>query len=144
MKTELEKWVTKKLFLQEMPINSADDLSRQTVIEYGTLHGSASMEFFKNSQIDVYRKIWEFMTSRPYVMVNSTLEGVEFVRESEGRYAFLLEGALSEYHNSRYPCDTITIGNVEQWIFLKLSFCTVHTGAKIWIYPKIHILNMVI
>ena len=102
-----------KLFLQEMPINSADDLSRQTVIEYGTLHGSASMEFFKNSQIDVYRKIWEFMTSRPYVMVNSTLEGVEFVRESEGRYAFLLEGALSEYHNSRYPCDTITIGNFE-------------------------------
>ena len=93
-----------------MPINSADDLSRQTVIEYGTLHGSASMEFFKNSQIDVYRKIWEFMTSRPYVIVNSTLEGVEFVRESEGRYAFLLEGALSDYHNTRYPCDTITIG----------------------------------
>ena len=87
-----------------------DDLSRQTVIEYGTLHGSASMEFFKNSQIDVYRKIWEFMTSRPYVIVNSTLEGVEFVRESEGRYAFLLEGALSDYHNTRYPCDTITIG----------------------------------
>ena len=104
-----------------MPINSADDLSRQTVIEYGTLHGSASMEFFKNSQIDVYRKIWEFMTSRPYVIVNSTLEGVEFVRESEGRYAFLLEGALSDYHNTRYPCDTITIGKVPKVLPDKLT-----------------------
>jgi len=93
-----------------MPINSADDLSRQTVIEYGTLYGGSTMEFFKNSQIDVYRKIWEFMTSRPYVMVNSTQEGVEFVRESEGRYAFLLEGALNDFHNSRYPCDTIRVG----------------------------------
>ena len=110
MKTELEEWVTKKLFLQEMPINSADDLSRQTVIEYGTLHGSASMEFFKNSQIDVYRKIWEFMTSRPYVMVNSTREGVEYVRDSEGRYAFFLEAALNDYYNGRYPCDTMMVG----------------------------------
>ena len=93
-----------------MPINSADDLSRQTVIEYGTLHGGSTMEFFKNSQIDTYRKIWEFMTSRPYVMVNSTQEGVAFVRESEGRYAFLLEGALNDFHNSRFPCDTIRIG----------------------------------
>ena len=130
MNTELEKWVTKKLFLQEMPINSADDLSRQTVIEYGTLHGSASMEFFKNSQIDVYRKIWEFMTSRPYVMVNSTLEGVEFVRESEGRYAFLLEGALSDYHNSRYPCDTITIGNVE--LFSNYHFVQYTLGQQFY------------
>lgn len=93
-----------------MPIKSVDDLSHQTVIEYGTLHGGSTMEFFKNSRIDVYKKVWEFMTSRPYVMVNSSREGVEFVRESEGRYAFLLEAALNDYYNSRFPCDTVKVG----------------------------------
>ena len=86
------------LFFQEMPIDSVDDLARQTAIEYGTLHGGSSMEFFKNSRIDVYSKIWEFMQSRPYVMVNSTREGVEFVQEAEGRYAFLLEAGLNDYY----------------------------------------------
>ena len=85
-------------FFQEMPIDSVDDLARQTAIEYGTLHGGSSMEFFKNSRIDVYSKIWEFMQSRPYVMVNSTREGVEFVQEAEGRYAFLLEAGLNDYY----------------------------------------------
>jgi ionotropic glutamate receptor len=68
------------------------------------------MDFFKNSRIDVYNKMWEFMNSRPYVMVNSTREGVEFVRESEGRYAFLLEAAMNDYNNERFPCDTIRVG----------------------------------
>lgn len=93
-----------------MPIDSVDDLAAQTAIEYGTLHGGSSMEFFKNSRIDVYKKVWEFMTSRPYVMVNSSREGVDFVRESEGRYAFLLEAALNDYYNSRFPCDTVKVG----------------------------------
>lgn len=94
----------------EMPIDSVDDLARQTAIEYGTLHGGSSMEFFKNSRIDVYSKIWEFMQSRPYVMVNSTREGVEFVQEAEGRYAFLLEAGLNDYYSSRFPCDTMRVG----------------------------------
>ena len=56
------------------------------------------MEFFKNSRIDVYSKVWEFMQSRPYVMVNTTQEGVEFVQGAEGRYAFLLEAGLNDYY----------------------------------------------
>ena len=93
-----------------MPIDSVDALARQTAIEYGTLHGGSSMEFFKNSRIDVYSKVWEFMQSRPYVMVNSTREGVEFVQEAEGRYAFLLEAGLNDYYSTRYPCDTMRVG----------------------------------
>jgi len=94
----------------DMPIDSVDALARQTAIEYGTLHGGSSMEFFKNSRIDVYSKVWEFMQSRPYVMVNSTREGVEFVQEAEGRYAFLLEAGLNDYYSTRYPCDTMRVG----------------------------------
>ncbi len=83
------------------PIESVDDLAKQTHIEYGTVLGGSTMEFFKNSRIDVYQKTWEFMSSRPYVMVNSSREGVEYVRESEGRYAFLVEDAMNDYYNQR-------------------------------------------
>ena len=79
-------------------------------IEYGTLLGGSSLEFFKNSRIDVYAKMYEFMQNKPYVMVNSTREGVEYVRDSEGRYAFFLEAALNDYYNGRYPCDTMMVG----------------------------------
>lgn len=72
--------------------------------------GGSSMEFFKNSRIDVYAKMWEFMTTKPYVMVNSTREGVEYVRDSEGRYAFFVEAALNDYYNGRFPCDTMRVG----------------------------------
>ena len=46
------------------PINSADDLSKQTTIEYGILRDSSTQEFFKQSQVQVYRRMYEFMTSR--------------------------------------------------------------------------------
>lgn len=71
------------------PINSADDLSKQTEVEYGVLQHSSTQEFFrvnkslitflgfsmfvhlinvfvlKRSKIAVYARMWEFMNSRP-------------------------------------------------------------------------------
>ncbi len=35
------------------PINSADELSQQTEIEYGALNGGTTVAFFKNSKISV-------------------------------------------------------------------------------------------
>ena len=32
------------------------------------------------------------------------------VRESNGRYAFILEATANEYRNNRYPCDTVKVG----------------------------------
>ena len=46
------------------PINSADDLSRQTSIEYGILKDSSTQEFFKHSKVQVYRNMYNFMVSR--------------------------------------------------------------------------------
>ena len=36
------------------PINSADDLAKQTEVEYGVLKDSSTQEFFRNSKIQVY------------------------------------------------------------------------------------------
>ncbi|XP_035230207.1 glutamate receptor 1-like, partial [Stegodyphus dumicola] len=92
------------------PINSADDLAKQTEVEYGTLRYSSTQEFFKRSKITVYARMWEFMNSRKHVFVSSYEEGIRRVRESKGKYAFLMESTKNDYINERQPCDTMKVG----------------------------------
>ncbi|XP_068232911.1 glutamate receptor 1-like [Palaemon carinicauda] len=92
------------------PIKSIDELARQTQVEYGTLSGGSSMEFFKRSKISVYSRMWEFMSARPHVFVSSYQEGIQRVRESNGKYAFLMESGKNDYINEQLPCDTMKIG----------------------------------
>ena len=37
-------------------------------------------------------------------------DGIERVRASKGKYAFLIESSTNEYTNERQPCDTIKVG----------------------------------
>lgn len=64
----------------------------------------------QKSQINLYSKMWEFMNSRKDVFVQSYEEGIEKVRTSKGKYAFLLESPTNEYINEREPCDTMKVG----------------------------------
>jgi len=45
--------------------------------------------------------MWDFMNSRKDVFVRSHEEGVEKVRTSKGKYAFLLESPTNDYINER-------------------------------------------
>ena len=92
------------------PINSADELAQQTEIEYGALVGGSTLAFFKNSKISVYARMWEFMSARPHVLTNTTQDGIQRVRDSKSKYAFLIESANNEYTNERMPCDTMKVG----------------------------------
>ncbi|XP_076056317.1 glutamate receptor 1-like [Oratosquilla oratoria] len=92
------------------PIKSADDLSRQTEVEYGTRNGGSTKEFFERSKISIYSRMWEFMTSRKNVFVETYEAGIERVRTSKGKYAFLLESVKNDYINEQLPCDTMKIG----------------------------------
>ncbi|GFQ93706.1 glutamate receptor 1 [Trichonephila clavata] len=92
------------------PINSADDLAKQTEVEYGTLMYSSTQEFFRRSKIHVYSRMWDFMNSRKHVFVQSYEEGIRRVRESKGKYAFLIESTKNDYINERQPCDTMKVG----------------------------------
>jgi len=68
--------------------------------------------FFQQSTIAVYERMWAFMNSaQPSVFVGSNEDGVEKVRESNGRYAFLTESTTNDYINQRKPCDTMKVGN---------------------------------
>ncbi|XP_031428962.1 glutamate receptor 4 isoform X2 [Clupea harengus] len=93
------------------PIESAEDLAKQTEIAYGTLDSGSTKEFFRRSKIAVYEKMWSFMKSaEPTVFAKTTAEGVARVRKSKGKYAFLLESTMNEYTEQRKPCDTMKVG----------------------------------
>ncbi|XP_029924666.1 glutamate receptor 1-like isoform X2 [Myripristis murdjan] len=93
------------------PIESADDLAKQTEIAYGTLDGGSTKEFFRRSKIAVFEKMWSYMRSAdPSVFVKNTNEGVIRVRKSKGKYAYLLESSMNEYIEQRKPCDTMKVG----------------------------------
>uniref|UniRef100_A0A7N6A969 Glutamate receptor n=1 Tax=Anabas testudineus TaxID=64144 RepID=A0A7N6A969_ANATE len=93
------------------PIESAEDLAKQTEIAYGTLDGGSTKEFFRRSKIAVFEKMWSYMRSAdPSVFVKSTNEGVMRVRKSKGKYAYLLESSMNEYIEQRKPCDTMKVG----------------------------------
>ncbi|CAF88978.1 unnamed protein product, partial [Tetraodon nigroviridis] len=93
------------------PIESSEDLAKQTDIAYGTLDSGSTKEFFRRSKIAVYEKMWGYMKSaEPTVFTKTTAEGVARVRKSKGKYAFLLESTMNEYTEQRKPCDTMKVG----------------------------------
>ena len=52
--------------------------------------------------------------SSPYLcdLLKETIlfqEGIDRVRASKGKYAFLIESSTNEYQNERSPCDTIKV-----------------------------------
>ena len=84
--------------------------------------------------------MWEFMSAKPNVFVDSYKEGIRRVRESKGKYAFLIgltiipktlnlssnnafiESTQNDYINERQPCDTMKVGRN-----LGNIFCLTHS-----------------
>ncbi|XP_039860071.1 glutamate receptor 4-like isoform X2 [Simochromis diagramma] len=55
--------------------------------------------------------MWQYMkNAEPSVFVKKTSEGVQRVRKSKGKYAYLLESTMNEYIEQRKPCDTMKVG----------------------------------
>ncbi|KAK2148217.1 hypothetical protein LSH36_509g01044 [Paralvinella palmiformis] len=78
------------------PIESAEDLSKQTKIAYGTIQGGSTMTFFRDSRIPTYQRMWAFMENHePSVFVKTSHEGIERVKK--GNYAFLMESTMIDY-----------------------------------------------
>ena len=56
--------------------------------------------------------MWEYMSdAKPDVFEESTIFGVERVRNSKGKYAFLMESTMNDFHNQRKPCNTMKVGD---------------------------------
>ncbi|CAL8116108.1 unnamed protein product [Orchesella dallaii] len=91
------------------PIESADDLAEQTDISYGTLESGSTMDFFRNSTITTYQKMWGYMESRPNVFVQTYEQGIK--RVLQGNYAFLIESPMLDYVVQR-DCNLTQIGGL--------------------------------
>ncbi|XP_067287452.1 probable glutamate receptor isoform X2 [Pseudorasbora parva] len=84
-------------------IKGFEDLANQEVIEYGTLAGSSTLAFFKNSNNPSYRRIYEHMERRKS-FVSSMDEGVQ--RAKEGNYAFIGESVSLDLAVARH-CELV-------------------------------------
>ncbi|CAF0763087.1 unnamed protein product [Adineta ricciae] len=91
------------------PIESADDLAKQTKIKYGVVQGGSTEQFFRESSIPTYQTMWKYMTSNPDVFVKDNKEGVARVRDES--YAFLMESTTIEYTVQR-ECNLTQIGGL--------------------------------
>ena len=111
------------------PVNSAEDLAKQTKIKYGTYCCGSTNAFFgvgfprrkirliqeryfQSSSIPTYQKLNAFMESaKPSVYAKSNSEGLDRVRKEDGMYAFFMEAAAIEYHIERF-CDLKQLGGL--------------------------------
>ncbi|XP_024943087.1 glutamate receptor ionotropic, kainate 2 isoform X6 [Cephus cinctus] len=94
----------------DSPIESAEDLAKQTKIKYGALKGGSTAAFFRDSNFSTYQRMWSFMESaRPSVFTSSNVEGVERVVKGKGNYAFLMESTSIEYVIER-NCELTQVG----------------------------------
>ncbi|XP_042233937.1 glutamate receptor ionotropic, kainate 2-like isoform X3 [Homarus americanus] len=96
----------------ESPIESAEDLAKQTKIKYGSLASGTTLSFFRDSTLPTYARMWSFMESTsPSVLVKSNAEGVKRVQEMNGLYAYLMESTSIEYVIER-NCDLTQVGGL--------------------------------
>ncbi|XP_035390147.1 glutamate receptor ionotropic, kainate 1 [Electrophorus electricus] len=94
----------------DSPIGSADDLAKQTKIEYGAVRDGSTMTFFKKSKISTYEKMWAFMSSRKNsALVKNNQEGIQRVLSTD--YALLMESTSIEYISQR-NCNLTQIGGL--------------------------------
>lgn len=90
------------------PIESAEDLARQTEIKFGTTQGGSTMDFFRNSSNPTYVEMYEIMERANPPVWASIEEGER--RVLQGDYAYLSESSSIEYRVER-NCDLMQVGN---------------------------------
>lgn len=96
----------------DAPIESAEDLAKQTKIKYGCKKDGSTYKFFQHSNIPTYMRMWSTMSNtRPPVFTETNDDGVQRVAKSKGMYAFLMESSSIEYEVER-KCDLMQIGGL--------------------------------
>jgi len=95
----------------ERQIVSVEDLARQNTVEFGAVEGGTTMRFFKDSDTEIYQRLWSVMNSNPDFNVKSNKEGIQKVRDGKGKYVFFMESPSAKFVTER-KCDLETIGGL--------------------------------
>lgn len=92
------------------PIESVEDLAKQSVIKYGTQKDSSTKRFFEDSNKPIFNQMSVVMNSNAdEVYVGSNKAGKDKVEA--GNYAFFAESTYVEYVISRH-CDLMQVGGL--------------------------------
>uniref|UniRef100_A0A915EK41 Uncharacterized protein n=1 Tax=Ditylenchus dipsaci TaxID=166011 RepID=A0A915EK41_9BILA len=92
------------------PVESSADLASQQRIKFGTLRNGSTMDFFRESKIPIYERMWSIMQSTsPTVFVNSSKEGI--ARVKAGNYAYMMESSMLEFYMGS-DCNLQTVGGL--------------------------------
>ncbi|KAL3241983.1 hypothetical protein MRX96_047831, partial [Rhipicephalus microplus] len=86
----LAAFLTKERLLS--PIESAEDLAKQSAVRYGCVRSGSTHALFKEWRHETYEMMWHAMKED---LVSSITEGIE--RVERGGYAFLMESTSIEY-----------------------------------------------
>lgn len=95
----------------QSPIESAEDLSKQTRIDYGCKEGGSTQAFFATSNHSTYRRMWNFMESRKHQGVFPSNNDLGISRVKKGNFAFLMESTSIDYEVQK-DCELTQIGGL--------------------------------
>ncbi|PIK37298.1 putative glutamate receptor 1 [Apostichopus japonicus] len=76
-------------------IKDIGQLMRQTTVDVGFVRDSSAYDFFRNNEIDEYRRMWEYIHSansmyrEDSTIVGKIEDGIHRVRHSNGQYALI-------------------------------------------------------
>ena len=90
-------------------VKALEDLFKQDEIEYGVLGKGQTYSFFKNSNIGLYKHMFNFMKMRNRF---AALTSKGIARKQKGSYAYLSEDLMVYYEHQRKPCNTDIIRNL--------------------------------
>ncbi|EPB76350.1 Ligand-gated ion channel, partial [Ancylostoma ceylanicum] len=95
---------------KNMPFNSFEELGNQSDYKFGAILGGSTMQFFKYSRIETFRRLWEAMLNQtPTAFVEKNEDGV--LRALQEKYVFLMESATLDYQVTQ-NCNLTRVGNV--------------------------------
>ncbi|KHJ98962.1 Ligand-gated ion channel [Oesophagostomum dentatum] len=86
------------------------ELGNQSDYKFGAILGGSTMQFFKYSRIETFRRLWETMQNQtPTAFVEKNESGVR--RALQEKYVFLMESATLDYQVTQ-NCNLTRVGNV--------------------------------
>ncbi|KAI8421747.1 hypothetical protein MSG28_009714 [Choristoneura fumiferana] len=94
--------------MENAPIESVEDLAKQTKVLYGAFESGSTLDFFKDK---MFRKMYENMLANPGVLVESNEKGEQTVKKGRNKYAFFMESVTIEYKQKR-DCALRKVGGV--------------------------------
>ncbi|RWS20669.1 glutamate receptor ionotropic, partial [Leptotrombidium deliense] len=101
---------SKKRTMFIYPVNSITDLIEQNEVKFGALQFGSTLSYFTNSRDATHKRIGEIMMSNKTSLSKSHAEGIERVKNSNGKYVFFIGKTIIEYQ-AGIDCDLMQLGN---------------------------------